>query len=141
MEENNKNHLEVKIKNEPSIPRDNKDVGVGSQFSYFQFLSHKSQRLSTALYLFSNFFDQNEPLRFSLRQLGIRLLSLTLSLKNVAARERQTQGKFVIATVEEISALCHVAASSGMISEMNHTILQRELKIFLNELDISRMKE
>ena len=120
----------------------NKDKNIQSDFnqgSYFQFLSHKSERLSAAVYMLSNFFDQNEPLRFTLRNLSVRLVSMTMSLRNMPARERQSQVRFVINCTEEIIAFCHIARSAGLISEMNQAILDRELHAFLSDMEAEKV--
>jgi len=81
----------------------------------------KSERLASALYLVTNFFDDKEPLKWRLRTLSTDLVSERIKDKS--------------STVMEILSLFSVAKTAGIVSEMNYDILVRELSRFKQEVE------
>jgi hypothetical protein len=84
----------------------------------------KTEKLVSALYLITGFFDDKETMKWSLRELGGKLISQRGN-RNVAV---------------EIMGLLNVAKNAGLISDMNHEIIYREFSALvtsnptLNEL-------
>lgn len=74
---------------------------------------NKSQRLASAIYLVTGFFNDQEPLKWKLRTLSTDLVS------------ERVKDKFTL--VREIISLFSIAQTAGLISEMNHGILLKEL--------------
>ena len=85
-------------------------------------LSKKSEKLASAIYLVTSFFDDNEPLKWRLRTLSTDLVSERI-------RDKSTITK-------EVLTLFSIAKTSGLISETNYDILVRELSKF--EYDAER---
>lgn len=73
----------------------------------------KLERLASAIYLLTDFFDTQEPLRWKLRTLSADLISERIKDKS--------------SIVKEILSLFSVAKTAGLVSEVNHDILAREL--------------
>ncbi len=81
-------------------------------------LNHKkTEKLVTAIYMLTSFFDEKEPMKWRLRELGSRLLSHTDNH----------------ALVQEIMSLLTVAKHSGLITDMNFEIIHREFSKLLPE--------
>lgn len=76
----------------------------------------KTERISSAIYLVTSFFDDKEPLKWRLRTLSTDLLSERVKDKS--------------STAMEILSLFSVAKTTGMVSEINYDILVRELSQF-----------
>jgi hypothetical protein len=70
----------------------------------------KTEKLITAIYLITGFFDDKEPMKWRLRELGSKLLS------------HSEKGQ----TVSETLSLLRVAKNAGLISDMNFDIISRE---------------
>ncbi len=115
--------------------------GLLTQDGHFHFLSQKSQRLSTALYMLTNLFEQGDPLRFRLRELALRFVSDTMSLVSLTVKERDDKIKSIYFVSSEVLSFCEIGYASGMISEMNHTILKKEFKIFMDTLQSKRVRK
>ena len=76
-------------------------------------ITNKPEKLASAIYLVTSFFDDKEPLKWRLRTLSTDLIS------------ERVKDKSSIAT--EILALFSIAKTAGLVSEMNYDILVREL--------------
>src|SRR3989344_1886710 len=83
-------------------------------------LTKKSERISSAIYLVTSFFDDKEPLKWRLRSLATDLASMGVKDKSV--------------TASDVLALFMIAKNAGLVSDANHDILARELSIFINEV-------
>lgn len=70
----------------------------------------KTEKLISALYLLTSFFSDLEPMKWRLRGLGSKLLSVKESRS----------------LVQEIMSLLTVSKNAGLISDMNHEIIHRE---------------
>ena len=81
---------------------------------------NKSEKLASAIYLITGFFDDKEPLKWRLRNLSADLVSNNIKDKNIV--------------VKEVLVLFDVAKTAGLVSDMNHDILSRELSKFENEV-------
>ena len=81
----------------------------------------KSERIASAVYLITGFFDDKEPLKWKLRALSTDLIS------------EQVKDKF--STIREILSLFSMAKTAGLVSEMNHDILVRELSKLKDEVE------
>ncbi len=77
----------------------------------------KTEKLVTAIYLVTSFFDEKEPMRWRLRELGAHLLS--------SKEKRQV--------VPEIIGLLTVGKNAGLISDMNYEIIHREFSRLVPE--------
>ena len=76
-------------------------------------ISKKTERIGSAIYLVTSFFDDKEPLKWRLRSLSTDLVS---------ERVKDKSG-----TVIEILSLFSIAKTAGLVSEMNYNILIQEL--------------
>ncbi|MDQ3089587.1 MAG: hypothetical protein M3Q24_00330 [bacterium] len=105
-----------------------------SNDSNFVFILKKTEKLSSALYLITSFFDKEEPLKWALRSLAGKLLSSSLLLKDpLSSRKEET----IIETegiILEIESTLLVAKNAGLISEMNHKIISKEFTLFAESL-------
>src|SRR3989344_8311042 len=73
----------------------------------------KKEKISSAIYLVTSFFDDKEPLKWRLRTLSTDLISERVKDKS--------------STAMEMLSLFSIAKTVGLVSEMNCDILIREL--------------
>lgn len=76
-------------------------------------LDKKIEKIVSALYLITSFFDEKEPLKWKLRSLSMDLISKSIKDKSIILRE--------------ILPLFSIAKVAGLVSEMNCNILINEL--------------
>ena len=90
----------------------------------------KPEKLVSALYLITSFFDDQEPIKWKLRSLAAEFISLTVSLK-----ERQVATLETRNIVLKIAGLLSVAKNVGLVSFTNHDLVQGELMKYVDTLD------
>lgn len=94
------------------------------------FSNTKSQKLATALYLITGFFSDNEPLKWKLRDLSSRLISVSLLIKDNYSKHNSGVLE-MRAIILEITSLLLVLKQAGLISEMNYSIINQEFSSLL----------
>jgi len=96
------------------------------------YFSERAKKMVTAVYLVSNLIPSNDPLRLSIRDFSIRLLSILgfesskYSLSDTASEVR--------GLCKKITEMLEIAFFSGYVSEMNFSVLKSEFDAFMNEL-------
>ena len=103
---------------------------------YGTLIAKKSERLITALYLVTDLMEESEPIKKSLRSNAIGLLSSMNSLAQREVKDKVTEFKFSLRSVTEIISLLHVSITTGIISDMNGSILMdgfRSLQLVLEK--------
>lgn len=90
---------------------------------YGTLIAKKSERLVTALYLVTDLINDNEPIKNSLRDSSVRLLSSMNSLSQLDVKDRVKEFKNSLKSVTEILSLLHVSSTAGVVSDMNGSIL------------------
>jgi len=89
-----------------------------------RFFEKKTEKIALALYLVSGLLKDKEPIKWKIRESAVVLLE--------SARGTDHEGQFTydnehfIQVIHEVITLLDIARASGMISEMNHTILRQE---------------
>lgn len=101
----------------------------------FMTIYNRSYRLAAAVFMISNIMDQNEELRTKIKSLSLRLVSVSVNLKDINFFDARK----LIADLEKISlelmSMLDIASVSGLVSKMNAGILREEFQSFLLELD------
>lgn len=100
----------------------------------FMTIYNRSYRLAAAVFMISNIMDQNEELRTKIKSLSLRLVSVSVNLKDI----NFSDAKNLISDLEKISlelmSMLDIASVSGLVSKMNTGILREEFQSFLLEL-------
>jgi hypothetical protein len=103
---------------------------------YGVLIAKKSEKLVTALYLVTDLITDSEPIKISLRSTAIRLLASMTTLAQPEVKDRITEYKISLHAVTEILSLLHVARTTGIVSQMNGTLLTdgfRSLQLVLEK--------
>jgi hypothetical protein len=103
---------------------------------YGTLIAKKSERLITALYLVTDLMGDFEPIKRSMRTNAVSLLSSMNSLAQREVKDKVTEFKVSLRSVTEIISLLHVATTTGLVSDMNGTILTegfRSLQLVLEK--------
>ncbi len=117
-------------------------IGITNVFNidpYLTFALKKSEKISKAFYLVTNFLDVREPLKWRLRDLSLTLLSRVGLLASTSLSDREKIILDIKALAGELYALTSVSSASGFLSSMNAGILESEiasLVMFLEEKQI-----
>jgi len=109
-----------------------KHVGVSDENFLFQY--KKTEKILAALYLVTNFLSPEEPLRWELRELGLKLLSSVMSYKDALPSEQEALSNAIKTTVLEMISLLQIAYFAGFISSMNFEVLKKEFVLLLDSV-------
>lgn len=101
-------------------------------------VTKKSDRLATALYLVTNFLSDNEPLKNRLRTLSLDLVRLSASVRYGSTTPETIIFENFNANIIETLSLLELAFISGLVSEMNFTILKREYDSLKDKIQIKQ---
>jgi hypothetical protein len=93
-------------------------------------ITKKPEKLSSALYLISGFFNDLEPLKWKLRSLASELVALSIPLKDNFLSDRERRVVEINNIISEISSLLGVAKNAGLISDMNYNLINKEFSTY-----------
>ena len=97
----------------------------------FIYAHQKIKKLVAAVYMITNYFDQSEPIKWSLRKLGMDLLRLNIEFKDRALQGAEDTENSIKEKVLEMVSLLEVASFAGLVSPMNLSILKKEFNELL----------
>lgn len=108
---------------------------VFNRSKHFLFIYKKTEKLVTAVYMITNFIKDSEPLKWRIRERALELMSLNMSFNTVSLSERKELLREYQAISIEIVSLTSIAYHSGLISEMNYTILKTEFESLVEVIE------
>ncbi|PIP55577.1 MAG: hypothetical protein CO183_02055 [Candidatus Zambryskibacteria bacterium CG_4_9_14_3_um_filter_42_9] len=89
-------------------------------------ITTKPEKIASAIYLITSFFNDQEPLKWKLRTLASEFTSLTMSLNDEFFKEREVLILEIKMLVTKMTSLLSVAKNAGLISSTNHDLMQSE---------------
>ena len=122
--------------NNPSFsdPINWKSLGFFSAEEYLVYVFKKTEKITAALYLVSGLLKDDEPMKWELRDKAMNLVSSSFSASSSMPGDKNQVIQSIFSSAFETISLLNVARISNLISEMNHTILVREIDGVLNLL-------
>ena len=100
-------------------------------------LIKKTEKLVAALYMVTDFMDSSEPLRSHIRLLGTECIAMLGYLKEDFDNKGQNHQR-LCALLEELSSYIRIAKTVGLISQMNGSILEKEIELFGKHLIVRK---
>jgi len=140
MEPQKDNNIQQVAGNLPTNLDKNVDhISFFEKDGYFAFVFKKTEKLATALYLVTNLFSDFEPMKWILRKNVSELLSFVLGYKNGNV-EKNVFLSEIKERVLDIVSMLQVASNSGLVSNMNFSILREEFLNLVKIFDESRLE-
>ena len=102
--------------------------------SIFEFVNKKTEKLVTALYMVTDCMYEGDALKSKIRILGVELLSDMYKIETLSPIDKQSHITRSLGHVHEVLSFVDIACTIGFISDMNGSILKRELLILRDEL-------
>lgn len=85
------------------------------------------ENISSAIFLITNDLSDTEPLKLSLRKKSLEAISQAVSfIADIKTEMHQLRN--AVSAILELSSFISIAQASGAISEMNGTLLQKEMR-------------
>lgn len=112
--------------------KDIEDINVFEQSQYLNFMVKKAEKIVTAIYLVTNLFPQNEPMKQVLRKKSVFLLSEINHIRQIFDSTEVRPLLNLDISISSIISLLNVSKDSRLISEMNYSILEKEIKNLAN---------
>lgn len=109
--------------------------------SIYEFSNKKTEKLVTALYLVSDCMDTDDALKGKLRLLGVELLSDIYKLSSLSPVEKHGHTSVCLSHIYELLSFIEIAYNIGFISEMNTSILKKEISSLADGLKESIAKD
>ena len=103
----------------------------------FGFFVKKTERLTTAIYMITDFIGDKEPMRWKLREESMNLLSL---MGNMGASDITTRWNVfyqVLRSMARIESLIEMSQMTKLISEMNASVVLKEYRELKSQLRTS----
>ncbi len=95
---------------------------------------NKSEKLASAVYLITGFFNDLEPIKWKLRTLATEMISLSILFNGENVKDKEITIAELRGFVLQISKYFSVARNAGLISADNNHLMQEELKKYSNAL-------
>lgn len=115
----------------------NKETKKVTSKALHQFIHEKVTKLTTALYMVSSYMKSDEPIRVSLRNKGVNLVSYSSSLSQDTIHDQLV---YLNKDITEIVTLLEIGGTMSLISQMNAEILLTEYRALLGVLDRERAR-
>lgn len=100
--------------------------------SSFSYMVKKTEKLASAVYLVTNLFPDNEPMKWRLRERMSHILSVIITYKDIPNSVFNNFKKEIEGEVFGVVSMMEVSVNAGLISRMNFSIINHE---FINLLD------
>jgi predicted transcriptional regulator len=115
--------------NQPSFndPINWKALGFFSGDDYLIYIFKKTEKITAALYLVSGLLKDDEPMKWELRDRGIDLLTSSFTASSSLPGDKNVVIQSLFTAALETLSLLGVARISNLVSEMNHSLLVREI--------------
>lgn len=100
---------------------------------FTEYVAGKLQKIVHALYLVTNLFPSDEPLRGALRQKGIELIATAEALRSTQSSNQMSLN--ISDSIRELLSLLSLARTSSLMSEMNFSVLKTECQKLISLQD------
>lgn len=100
----------------------------------FMSVSKKAEKITTALYMLTDFIKDGDPIRQKIRVTSVEILSDTRGLSYAITGDLYFHLGRVIAKSWELMSLIEVCVAVGFVSDMNYGILKNALIEFIGDL-------
>ncbi|OHA16296.1 MAG: hypothetical protein A2830_00110 [Candidatus Taylorbacteria bacterium RIFCSPHIGHO2_01_FULL_44_110] len=104
-----------------------KSLGFFSAEDYLLYIFKKTEKITAGIYLVSGLLKDDEPMKWELRDHGMGLMSSSFMASSNAPGDKSGIIQSLFTAALETISLLNVARISNLITEMNHSLLVREI--------------
>jgi hypothetical protein len=113
--------------NNKTLDKKDNFLSLNFQNKDLVFVFKKIEKISTAIFILTNFFETNDPLKMSLRNSCTNLLRTILAISHFDLYTRQNSIKQINLNFIELGSYLEIAFYSEIISEMNYNLISQEI--------------
>ena len=95
----------------------------------------KTKKITEALYRITDFFPDEEPLKWILRKEAVGVLNSFLNIERVSYYERLKESKHCSSAIGKILNLAELASFGSFVAKTNFDVLGREYKAILSYIN------
>jgi hypothetical protein len=108
-----------------------KEISFFKDNPFYLYLYKKNQKICSAIYSLTDFIEDREPIKWSMRNLSLKIVSKSMSLSeydllNISGDKRQIILSLT-STLLELESIFEIAVHQKLLSDMNFTIIKNEL--------------
>lgn len=107
----------------------------------FVLVYKKTEKLASAIYMVTNLFSENEPMKWTLRKKISDLVSLNVNYKDTSEASRTDLIQIIKTKILEIVSLLEVSLHGGLVSHMNFSVLKQEFSNLTEMLNSSNFSQ
>ena len=111
-----------------------KSLGFFSAEDYLLYIFKKTEKITAGIYLVSGLLKDDEPMKWELRDHGMELMSSSFMASSNTPGDKSVVIQSLFTAALETISLLNVARISNLITEMNHTLLVREIDMIVGML-------
>jgi hypothetical protein len=104
-----------------------KSLGFFSAEDYLLYIFKKTEKITAGIYLVSGLLKDDEPMKWELRDHGMELMSSSFMASSNQPGDKSAIIQSLFTAALETISLLNVARISNLITEMNHSLLVREI--------------
>lgn len=97
-------------------------------------LAERAEKILTALYMVTDFIDDNDILKTQIRHQATLLLADLFNVVDALPQHKTSLFEQAVTSVEHVLSLLSVAHAVGNISEMNYKILVKEMRLLQSKI-------
>lgn len=118
-----------------------KEIGIFSGEEHLMYVLKKSERILAALYLVSDLLSDSEPLKWTLRERGADIHSLSFLMNTGDPTQKNVALQNLFLSITETVSYLRVGLLSGLITQMNFDLLDQELMLLVDTLNDRAQEE
>lgn len=102
-------------------------LGFFSAEEYLLYIFKKTEKITAGIYLVSGLLKDDEPMKWELRDRGMELMSSSFTASSNLPGDKSAVIQSLFTAALETISLLNVARISNLITNMNHSLLVREI--------------
>ncbi len=104
-----------------------KDVGLFNNGDHLVYSFKKTEKILSAIYLVTSLIKDSEPMKWELREGGMSLISILMTLNGTESVDKNKLIQSFFTSSIQLVSFLNISTISGLISEMNSSILINEI--------------
>lgn len=111
-----------------------RSIGFSIKDNYLNIVFKKTEKIVSALYLVSGLIKDEDPIKWELRSRGLDMLSASFNASNLLSGDKNVLIQSLFTAAQELISLFNITRTSGLISEMNHFLIAKEINFLVDTL-------